>query len=583
MTRLFNDPATFAEDMLAGFLDANAHHVSGVPGGVVRATETPPGKVAVVVGGGSGHYPAFCGVVGHGFADGAVVGNIFTSPSAQEAASVARAAHGDAGVLFLTGNYAGDVMNFGLAVTQLQSEGIDARFLVVTDDIASAAAEDITKRRGIAGDFTVFRCAGAAAEEGADLDTVERTAAKANAATRTLGVAFDGCTLPGAPRPLFTVQAGQMDLGLGIHGEPGVSSHAMPTATELADLLVAGVLAEKPAGASERVAVILNGLGRTKYEELFVVWKTVAARLAESGHTVVSPEVGELVTSLDMAGCSLTVMWLDDELERLWTAPCDTPAYRKGSVTAAVAPRRSTAATATSATAVTAGDEHSCRVGAAVAQAISGIAAQMRNAEAELGRIDAVAGDGDHGRGMVKGSAAAAAAAAATVQEAGGTKAVLAAAGEAWSAKAGGTSGVLWGAALSAAGVRLGNAGAPADRDVAAALRAGYDALTRLGGARPGDKTMLDALGPFVDGVETAVARGTDWRTAWLESVEVAQKAAAATAELRPKVGRARPLAERSVGTPDAGAISLAMCIQTVADLIEAGAVMPSRSEAEQA
>ena len=138
MTKLFNDPARFTEDMLAGFLDANARYVAGVPGGVVRAHKTAPGKVAVVVGGGSGHYPAFCGVVGPGFADGAVVGNIFTSPSADEAASVARAAHGDAGVLLTTGNYAGDVMNFNLAVTQLRSEGIDAHYFAVTDDIASA-------------------------------------------------------------------------------------------------------------------------------------------------------------------------------------------------------------------------------------------------------------------------------------------------------------------------------------------------------------------------------------------------------------------------------------------------------------
>lgn len=321
MTRLFNDPATFTEDMLAGFLDANARYVTGVPGGVVRATETPSGKVAVVVGGGSGHYPAFCGVVGPGFADGAVVGNIFTSPSTREAASVARAAHGDSGVLLITGNYAGDVMNFGLAVTQLQTEGIDARYLAVTDDIASAPTDDIAKRRGIAGDFTVFRCASAAAEEGRDLDGVEAVARKANDRTRTLGVAFDGCTMPGADRPLFTVDAGTMDLGLGIHGEPGVSSHNMPTAAELAELLVTGVLAEKPAGTGNRIAVILNGLGRTKYEELFVVWKTAAALLAEASYTVVQPEVGELVTSLDMAGCSLTVMWLDDELERLWTSP----------------------------------------------------------------------------------------------------------------------------------------------------------------------------------------------------------------------------------------------------------------------
>jgi D-erythrulose 4-kinase len=316
MTRLFNDPATFTEDMLAGFLDANSSYVVGVPGGVVRASETPAGKVAVVVGGGSGHYPAFCGVVGRGFADGAVVGNIFTSPSAQEAASVARAANGDAGVLLITGNYAGDVMNFGLAVQQLRNEGIDARYLPVTDDIASASRDESAKRRGIAGDFTVFRCASAVAEEGADLDTVEQVAAKANAATRTLGVAFDGCTMPGADRPLFTVAAGTMDLGLGIHGEPGVSTHKMPTAAELAELLVSGVLTEKPSGATDRIAVILNGLGRTKYEELFVVWKTVAERLAATGHTVVQPEVGELVTSLDMAGCSLTVMWLDEELER---------------------------------------------------------------------------------------------------------------------------------------------------------------------------------------------------------------------------------------------------------------------------
>ncbi|MEN4398737.1 dihydroxyacetone kinase family protein [Mycolicibacterium senegalense] len=569
MTRLFNDPATFTEDMLAGFLDANAHYVTGVPGGVVRATETPSGKVAVVVGGGSGHYPAFCGVVGPGFADGAVVGNIFTSPSTREAASVARAAHGDAGVLLITGNYAGDVMNFGLAVKQLQTEGIDARYLAVTDDIASAPTDDIAKRRGIAGDFTVFRCASAAAEEGRDLDGVEAVARKANDLTRTLGVAFDGCTMPGADRPLFTVDAGTMDLGLGIHGEPGVSSHSMPTAAELAELLVTGVLAEKPAGTGNRIAVILNGLGRTKYEELFVVWKTAAALLAEAGYTVVQPEVGELVTSLDMAGCSLTVMWLDDELERLWTSPADTPAYRKGRMAATDAtPRCSETAQATSAQ-IEQADTNGAAAAQLVAEGISAIAAQMVAAEAELGRIDAVAGDGDHGRGMVKGTGAACAAADSAVFQGGGPEAVLTAAGEAWAAKAGGTSGVLWGAALAAAGRRLGNHGTPGDRDVTAALQAGHDALTSLGGARPGDKTMLDALVPFVTALTSAVERGTDWRTAWLAAAEIAEKAAADTAELRPRVGRARPLAERSVGTPDAGAISLAMCIHTVADLIE--------------
>ncbi|HZA12052.1 dihydroxyacetone kinase family protein [Mycobacterium sp.] len=573
MTRLFNDPATFTEDMLDGFLDANSGYVVGVEGGVVRASATPPGKVAVVVGGGSGHYPAFCGVVGPGFADGAVVGNVFTSPSAREAASVARAAHGDAGVLLITGNYAGDVMNFGLATRQLRSEGIDARYLVVTDDIASAPPDDTTKRRGIAGDFTVFRCASAAAETGARIDDVERIASKANDATRTLGVAFDGCTLPGADRPLFTVAPGSMELGLGIHGEAGVSSSTMPAAAELATLLVDGVLAEKPKGATDRVAVILNGLGRTKYEELFVVWKTVAARLADAGLTVVQPEVGELVTSLDMAGCSLTVTWLDDALERLWTSPADTPAYRKGQMNQAGAELRARthvhAQTPSVPTTFIEADEASRMCGAHVAHALAAMAARMVEAEADLGRIDAVAGDGDHGRGMVRGTEAASMAATSASRRGGGTGFVLQAAGEAWAAKAGGTSGVLWGAALSAAARRLGDSGTPMDSDVAEALRAGHDALVELGGAHRGDKTMLDALGPFVEAIESAVARGIDWRSAWLASIDVARKSAAATAELRPKVGRARPLAERSVGTPDAGAISLAMCIGTVAKVFE--------------
>src|SRR3954469_17003856 len=287
MTKLFNDPARFTEDMLAGFLDANSRYAVGVPGGVVRASRTRPGKVAVVIGGGSGHYPAFCGTVGPGFADGAVVGNVFTSPSAEEAASVARAAHGDAGVLLTTGNYAGDVMNFCLAVDQLRSEGIDAHYFAVTDDIASAPKGEETKRRGIAGDFTVFKCASAAAEDGLDLAGVVRVAEAANAATRTLGVAFDGCTLPGADEPLFTVPDKQMGVGLGIHGEPGVAEEPMPSAADLAATLVDGVLDDRPDTDSRRIAVILNGLGRTKYEELFVVWGEAARLLRDRGYTIV--------------------------------------------------------------------------------------------------------------------------------------------------------------------------------------------------------------------------------------------------------------------------------------------------------
>jgi dihydroxyacetone kinase len=571
MTKLFNDPARFTEDMLVGFLDANSAYVAGVPGGVVRAHKTAPGKVAVVIGGGSGHYPAFCGTVGPGFADGAVVGNIFTSPSAEEAASVARAAHGDAGVLLITGNYAGDVMNFGLAVTQLRSEGIDAHYFAVTDDIASAPLGEEAKRRGIAGDVTVFKCASAAAEDGLDLAGVVRVAEAANAATRTLGVAFDGCTLPGADKPLFTVPEGHMGLGLGIHGEPGVAEEVMPTAADLAKTLVDGVLADRQDASSQRIAVILNGLGRTKYEELFVVWGEVARLLRERGYTIVEPEVGELVTSLDMAGCSLTLMWLDGELERYWTAPADTPAYKKGAAAAASqsGDRRTDAdietATATPQFAELS-DDAGRNGGRLIARAFDAMAEMLADAEQELGRIDAIAGDGDHGRGMVKGSSAARVAAAKAVEDGAGQGSVLTAAGKQWAAKAGGTSGVLWGAMLGALGARLGDTGRPDSATVAAGMRDGYDALIRLGGAAPGDKTMLDALLPFVEELERRVADGEPWQQAWRAAADLATEAARATADLRPKVGRARPLAERSVGTPDAGATSLAMCARTVAD-----------------
>ena len=383
MTKLYDDPDGFSDDMLAGFLDIHADRVVGVPGGVVRATQTPAGKVAVVVGGGSGHYPAFCGVVGPGFADGAVVGNIFTSPSTQDAYSVGRAAAADGGLLFSTGNYAGDVMNFTLAQQRLQQEGIDTRVVFVTDDVASAPVTEIERRRGIAGDFVVFKAAGAAAEAGYDLDGVERVARLANDRTRTLGVAFSGCTLPGAKAPLFTVAAGSMGVGLGIHGEPGIKDAPLPSAAELARQLVDGVLAEAPAEQSHRIGVILNGLGATKYEELFVVWRSVATLLRDAGYTIVEPEVGELVTSLDMAGCSLTVVYLDEELERLWRAPADTPAYRKGAFSPDTqAQRRTVAGTEQSSVAQGAADDAARAAAGRVVGALSAMGVRRGATEA---------------------------------------------------------------------------------------------------------------------------------------------------------------------------------------------------------
>ncbi|MFD0044159.1 dihydroxyacetone kinase family protein [Pseudarthrobacter scleromae] len=575
MTQIFDNPADFAEEALDGLVAANRGYVARVDGGVVRSTEVPAGQVAVVVGGGSGHYPAFAGLVGPGLAAGAVCGNIFTSPSAGQAYRVAKAANAGGGVLFSYGNYAGDVIHFGEAQQRLNAEGIETRTVLVTDDIASAPLDQIEKRRGIAGDLTVFKIAGAAAEAGLDLDGVERLAVLANHRTRSLGVAFDGCTLPGAAEPLFHVPAGGMSLGLGIHGEPGISDHPMPTASELAELLVSGLLRDKPGDAGNRVVAILNGLGRVKYEELFLLFGKIDKLLTAAGLTIVEPECGELVTSLDMSGLSLTLLWLDDELERYWTAPADSPGYRKGSM--APRARREVAAPEG---ALAAEGEDTTAAAAGLGRLAAAVLAQARDAvvdhERELGRLDAIAGDGDHGVGMRRGVDAAVAAAGEAVGAGLSVRRVLTAAGEAWSERAGGTSGALWGSALAAAGRALGNKDSYSGGDAAAAVTAFADAVTTLGKADVGDKTMVDALLPFRNAFVAAFDGGTPVTGALASAVTAARQAADATASLRPLKGRARPLAEKSLGHPDPGAVSFALIATRVSDYFESSPPLSS-------
>lgn len=569
MTRIFDDPSTFMEDMFSGFCTLYPAYVTPVDGGVVRSRQTRPGKVAVIVGGGSGHYPAFCGVVGPGFADGAIVGNVFTSPSAQDAVNVGAAADNGGGVVITSGNYAGDVLHFTEAAEALSAAGIATQTVFVTDDIASAPRGEESKRRGIAGDFVVFKAMSAAAEEEYSLDEVVRVGHKANDRTRTLGVAFSGCTLPGASEPLFTVPAGKMGLGLGIHGEPGVSEDDIPTARELARQLVDSILEEFESPEGRRMGVILNGLGATKYEELFVVWKSVAEFLADRGLVIVDPEVGELVTSLDMAGLSLTLVELDDELERFWRAPANTPAYKKGeadvvSESSGVREFRHISV-GHEADDLKQASERSQEYARRLLNTMKSVGEALSEAEEELGRIDAVAGDGDHGRGMVKGVHAAIEAATAAVTNGAGLEDTFTLAGEAWASKAGGTSGALWGAWLRAVGSSLGDPGSGLSaRDIAEAMAAGAKAVTTVGKAQLGDKTMVDALIPFADRLTQGVAQGEALTVAWSAACAVATKAAEDTAALVPKIGRARPLAERSVGTPDAGATSLALMFHAV-------------------
>lgn len=563
MTRLVNVPEDFPAESLRGFVLANKRYVKPVYGGVVRSTATPQGKVAVVYGGGSGHYPAFAGWVGAGIADGAVCGNIFSSPSGAQAYSVMKAAERGAGVLMGFGNYAGDVLHFGQAIERLRSEGIQADTLVVTDDIASGSKDELAKRRGIAGDFPIFKIAGAAAEAGKDFDEVKRIFDKANAATRSFGVAFSGCTLPGAEGPLFTVPAGTMGIGLGIHGEPGVSEAALGTADDVAKTLVDGLLDDRPEGNDGRVIAIVNGLGDTKYEEMFVVVGSVVDRLEAAGVEIVDVESGEFVTSLDMAGISLTLVWVDDELIEYWDAPCDTPAYRKGSVGEVARDDSVLSNEATKVEVAEKGSEASQAAAKQAADALKAIADMLDEAKDELGKLDSVAGDGDHGIGMANGSHAAAKAAAEIAGQGAGVSTTLAAAGDAWSDRAGGTSGALWGSLLTAFGSVLGNEEAPTASAIVDAVVAAREAVQRLGGAKVGDKTLVDALVPLV---EAFVATDGDLKVKGAAAVEAGRKGAESTKDMVAKLGRARPLGEKSLGTPDPGAVSLVRVASVLVD-----------------
>ncbi|NAZ76288.1 DAK2 domain-containing protein [Kineococcus sp. T13] len=567
MTKIFGNPASFVDDAMAGFVDLYSQYVQPVPHGVVRSTATPEGKVAVIAGGGSGHYPAFAGYVGPGLADAAVCGNVFASPSTRWVYDVAKAANRGGGVVLGFGNYAGDILNFGLAAERLRSEGIPAELIVVTDDVASEGQGANGQRRGIAGDVVAFKIAGAAAEAGYDFEGVVRAARRANDLTRSMGIAFAGCTLPGESEPLFTVTPGHMGVGLGIHGEPGISEEPIGSPEEIAELLVGKVLDGKPEGAPEtgRITVLVNGLGSTKYEELFLLYAPIAARLRAAGYEIVAPQVGELVTSLDMAGASLTVTWLDEELETLWTAPAQCPAMSVGAtIETTPAPRYEAPEEQVADYSGT--PEAAQRAGQKVASLIEAVREVLEDAEAELGRIDAIAGDGDHGTGMVNGSVAAAQAARAAADAGAGAASTLAAAGGAWADRAGGTSGVIWGVLLHAFADQLGDEGAPSAQQVAAGATASVEAVQRLAGARVGNKTMLDAQVPFAETLAERIGAGDDLKTAFTTAARAATEAAEATKDLRPQIGRARPLAERSLGHPDAGAVSLALVTRTVAE-----------------
>jgi dihydroxyacetone kinase-like protein len=327
--KIINKAADFVPEMLDGLLKAHPDQLAYAEElhSIVRADSPVEGKVALATGGGSGHLPVFLGYVGKGMLDGCAVGDVFASPSADQMFEVTKRIHGGKGVVYIYGNYGGDIMNFDMAAEMAEMEDIEVRTVLVTDDVASAPPEKADRRRGVAGMVFAFKVAGAKADKGGSLDEVAAVAEKALANIRTMGVALSPCTVPLAGKPTFTIGEDEMEIGMGIHGEPGMKREKLQTADEISERMTQAILEDLQPQSGDRLAVMVNGLGATPPEELYVMYRKVHELLTGQGLEIHRAYVGEYATSMEMAGASFTFFRLDDELVELLDHPAQTPFF----------------------------------------------------------------------------------------------------------------------------------------------------------------------------------------------------------------------------------------------------------------
>lgn len=329
MKKFLNDPVDFVDEMLEGIYRAHPEVTYTADDKRCMVTSKPKaGKVGIATGGGSGHLPLFLGYVGDGMLDGAAVGGVFQSPSSEQMYQVTKAIDQGAGVLYIYGNYSGDIINFDMAAELADLDNIKVKQCVGNDDVASSKVGEEHKRRGVAGIYFVYKTAGAAAAEGLDLDEVHRLAEKARLRTRTIGVALSSCVVPEIGHATFSIGEDEMEIGMGIHGEPGISRKKLASADAVIDEMMERIFAEQDYKQGDEVAVLVNGLGGTPLEELYILFRRVAQLLEQRGVNAKHVWVGEFATSMEMAGASISILHLDAELDRLVSAPANTPFFK---------------------------------------------------------------------------------------------------------------------------------------------------------------------------------------------------------------------------------------------------------------
>lgn len=567
MKKFINRPENAVEEMLEG-LAVLAPGLARLSGHKVmlrgNAEQTRDRQVAVISGGGSGHEPAHAGYIGEGMLSAGVVGEVFTSPDTDSILAAIKAVAGKPGALLVVKNYTGDRLNFGLAAEMARSEGIAVEMIVVHDDVALNETPSITGARGLAGTVFIHKLVGAAAAEGKSLAETAAIGRAAIESLATMGVSFSAGTSPSVGKPSFELAEDEMELGLGIHGEPGVTRTRLQPADELSETLLTEILKHGKFGDEKRLAVMINNLGATTEMELAIVARHATLFLENKGFTVERLYAGTFLSSLDMAGISISVLGVNDACLRWLDAPTTAPSWPNAvkqhpgnpqvQVTVKVNVNLSGGASRSART----------EAGKKVRHAIEAACNALIEAEPELTEMDRITGDGDLGTSMKR--AATAVKQAIESYPLDDVPATLKALGHTLRHELGGSSGPLYGVLFLRCGNVLESSGRAGLAQWIQALDEGSRAISELGGAKPCDRTMIDALDLFVKSLKRAAA--SEASEAFPAAVKEAERGADATAQMQPHLGRSSYLGNRVLGHPDPGAKAVAIWLRAVSEAL---------------